>query len=286
MNEKDITNQQSSKTSKKYKRNLKLNKKLNDAGIVRISTKKYVCVKCENVFQKTRKAMDYSQTCPNCMTGQSFGEEKAIYLLKKHGIKFKKEKTFPDLKGIKGNSLRFDFLIHGDRRDFLLEIDDEQHMKRTRWGPNTIQHDKIKSEYCKSKKIKLYRVIYKFGYLNLLEQDLMRILESEFDSLSQKEAATQDTLSESELAKIRLNHQSKRTERLRKNPHRIIQSSFVEIKANESWIMKNKISIELRGQAVQVNPSFIILELLNKQKIKIPYKEIVSCTTLKTWGGK
>lgn len=45
----------------------------------------------------------------------SKGEEKVEKLLRSHNLYFQKELSFPDLKSLKGNLLRFDFAVFKGR---------------------------------------------------------------------------------------------------------------------------------------------------------------------------
>lgn len=113
------------------------------------------------------------------MSGQSFGEKKTIEILNKYGIKYTKEKTFNGLRGKGNGKLRFDFYILSGKRNFLLEIDGQQHFNETSWGGNTKEHDIIKNQFCTDRGIPLHRIKYD-GKLDKLEKRLLKILNDEF----------------------------------------------------------------------------------------------------------
>ena len=69
----------------------------------------------------------------------SKGEDKIASLLKSNRISFKQEVSFPDLKSLKGNQLRFDFAIFSKGKLVaLIEYDGEQHFHRVPYFHKTI----------------------------------------------------------------------------------------------------------------------------------------------------
>lgn len=60
---------------------------------------------------------------------QSNGEKKIEDLLKANKIKYKKEVKFSDLKGLKGEYLRFDFVLYDKNNKIIccIEVDGQQH---------------------------------------------------------------------------------------------------------------------------------------------------------------
>lgn len=98
----------------------------------------------------------------------SKGEEKIAKMLKKARISFKQEVSFPDLKSLKGNLLRFDFAIFKNNRLVcLLEYDGEQHFHQVPYFHKTIfdfkqtqEWDRRKNAYCLRKGIPLIRIPY------------------------------------------------------------------------------------------------------------------------------
>lgn len=96
-----------------------------------------------------------------CFKG-SIGEEKIRQILISLNIDFEKEKRFADCKDKR--TLPFDFYL--PQHNCCIEYDGEQHFYTT-GGWNNKQHlenvqkrDKIKTDYCLSKNIKLIRIPY------------------------------------------------------------------------------------------------------------------------------
>ena len=98
----------------------------------------------------------------------SKGEEKIAKILEVNNLEFKREVTFPDLKGIKNNLLRFDFGVYENGKLlFLIEMDGAQHFSYIRHFHKNISNfnrarewDRKKNSYCLVKKIPLIRVPY------------------------------------------------------------------------------------------------------------------------------
>ena len=98
----------------------------------------------------------------------SYGEEVILNLLLKNEVDFVKEYTFPDLIGVGGGVLRFDFAIFDKNKKLtqLIEYDGEQHYKENSiWGGkegllNRQENDKRKNQYCDQQGIKLIRIPY------------------------------------------------------------------------------------------------------------------------------
>ncbi len=102
----------------------------------------------------------------------SKNEAKIAAMLVSHGVEFKTQQTFPDLKGVNGYSLRFDFGVYLDGElKYLIEYDGVQHFKHKGSGWNTeeclqknIVNDDIKNKYCEKKQIPLIRIPYDKEY--------------------------------------------------------------------------------------------------------------------------
>lgn len=93
----------------------------------------------------------------------SAGEFVVMDMLTKCGVSFDSEVSFPDLKGDK-DLLRFDFCVHLNGKDILIEVDGRQHKKKTRFtSPNLLKYDKMKDDYCANKAITFYRINYSSG---------------------------------------------------------------------------------------------------------------------------
>lgn len=141
-------------------------------------------LKCPNghMYAAKPNCFKNGNRCPKC-NNQSFGEEKAIDILVKNKIKFKVQKTFPNLIGIGGGRLRFDIYIPSKKS--IIEIQGEQHFDKDNfYANNTMEHDEIKRKYCKDNKIKLFEVIYspnKLGKkkaIKEVEKDIFNIIET------------------------------------------------------------------------------------------------------------
>lgn len=98
----------------------------------------------------------------------SKGEQKIANILRRNGVKFKQEYSFPDLVGFKNTPLRFDFAIFRNNRLFcLLDYDGSQHFTYTSYFYKTIfdfrkaqEWDRRKNAYCLRKGIMFLRVPY------------------------------------------------------------------------------------------------------------------------------
>lgn len=82
------------------------------------------------------------------------------------GCEFSTQYTFPDLIGIGGRRLRFDFAIFlNGQLKHLIEFNGLQHYEKPKgkWGEeweNLIENDKRKVEYCKQHNIPLKIIKY------------------------------------------------------------------------------------------------------------------------------
>lgn len=102
------------------------------------------------------------------MIKTSKGEQKIINLLKRGGIKFEREISFPDLNGYKGVPLRFDFGIYRNNKLVgIIEVDGRQHYEYVPYFHKTIfgfkkqqEWDRKKNKYCITHNIPLYRIPY------------------------------------------------------------------------------------------------------------------------------
>lgn len=94
-----------------------------------------------------------------------------------------REKTFLNLKGIGGQSLRFDFYVKlRTGEEILIECQGEQHFKPVKWYggkpyfDRLQQHDEIKRKFAKTNG---YRLI-ELGYKNVLYEDVVKFLKDNF----------------------------------------------------------------------------------------------------------
>ena len=120
----------------------------------------------------------------SCGCINSNGEYFIIQYLKNNHINYKSQVSFPDLVGINGGLLRYDFGIYDNNNNLkaLIEFDGYYHFHRTNLeygGVNvhdsTVEHDKRKTKYCIDNKIPLYRLCNEDTVHNELEEILKEI---------------------------------------------------------------------------------------------------------------
>lgn len=93
-------------------------------------------------------------------------------------VDYVKEKTYPDLKGLGGQSLRFDFSVNlHSGEHVLIECQGEQHYRAADWygGEEYFKkvqaHDSIKKQFAKDNNIRLIEIDYKdVLYENIIEK--------------------------------------------------------------------------------------------------------------------
>ena len=105
-----------------------------------------------------------TESC-GCFYNRSKGETKIMELLQEIKIPYQKEVSFPNLKGIGGGSVRYDFGIYSsdtyEKLLYLIEFDGEQHSLLNGYGgPNLQENDKIKNQWCEDNHIPLIRIPY------------------------------------------------------------------------------------------------------------------------------
>ena len=126
---------------------------------------KCICKHCGNIFT-TEGANIRSGESKSCGCIHSRGEQIITQMLIKEGCEFSTQYTFPDLVGVNGGHLRFDFAIFlNGKLDKLIEFNGLQHYEKPegRWGDeweNLIENDKRKKEYCKKNCIDLKIIKY------------------------------------------------------------------------------------------------------------------------------
>lgn len=125
-----------------------------------------ICKHCGNKFI-TRGSRIRSGETKSCGCVHSYNEQKITKMLLENNIKFSTQYTFPDLKGVRGKSLRFDFAIFDNNNTLshLIEYNGLQHYEKPEgtWGieyDNLIQNDQRKKDYCKEHNIKLKIIKY------------------------------------------------------------------------------------------------------------------------------
>ena len=126
------------------------------------------CNKCGNTFRSRLRYMLTNDNfqCKYCgIKLVSLGEKEISEILLENHINFIREKKFPNLKGINGGDLRYDFYLP----DFntVIEYNGKQHYEEIEFfGGNEYfetlkSHDKIKNDYCVNNNINLIVINYK-----------------------------------------------------------------------------------------------------------------------------
>lgn len=126
------------------------------------------CLLCNNIFEvRWNNIQSGAQKSCGCLS--SYGEKVITDILNKNNINFKRQYSFNDLIGERGNKLRFDFGILDKQKKLvkLIEFDGRQHFT----GPegdwthtNSLERikelDERKNQYCKNNNIILQRIPY------------------------------------------------------------------------------------------------------------------------------
>lgn len=126
---------------------------------------KCICKHCGNIFSTVGSNIRTGEI-KSCGCIHSLGEQKITKMLIDEGCEFSTQYTFPDLVGVGGKRLRFDFAIFlNGKLDKLIEFNGLQHYQQPegKWGKEwqtLIEHDKRKQEYCKKKGIDLRIIKY------------------------------------------------------------------------------------------------------------------------------
>lgn len=109
----------------------------------------------------------------SCGCVRSMGENIISSLLTENNVKFQKEYSFNDLRGINGGLLRFDFAVFKNNKlSHLIEFDGVQHYDEDNlyYKEDIIIHDEVKNRYCAARNIPLIRLR---DYKNLTIEDLL-----------------------------------------------------------------------------------------------------------------
>lgn len=126
---------------------------------------KCICKHCGNIFTIEGKHLR-AQDTTSCGCIHSRGEQKITKMLMDEGCTFSTQYTFPDLIGVGGGKLRFDFAIFlNNQLDCLIEYNGLQHYEKPqgKWGEEwekLIENDRRKKEYCKKHCIPLKIIKY------------------------------------------------------------------------------------------------------------------------------
>lgn len=137
---------------------------------------KIIC-KIHGIFEQTPHSHLRGNGCQFCKESKS--ENIISDILKTKNINFIRQKSFDDCKGLK-NKLLFDFYLPD--YNICIEYDGIHHFKPIEYFGGvttylkTVECDKIKNEYCKNKGIRLIRIKYDQDILNILNENLFKIL--------------------------------------------------------------------------------------------------------------
>lgn len=121
--------------------------------------------KCDHTYNISPDNLLRGKGCPLCR--QSSYEDYVDEYLSLSDFSYIKQKTFDDLKGVGGRSLKFDYYLTD--YNICLEIDGQYHYYNNAWENredylkdhrNCVQNDAIKNDYCKSHNIPLVRIHY------------------------------------------------------------------------------------------------------------------------------
>lgn len=130
---------------------------------------KCICKHCGNIFS-TRGATIRNRATQSCGCVHSINEQKITQMLINEGREFSTQYTFPDLVGVGGRRLRFDFAVFlGGRLSHLIEFNGLQHYQcpSGSWArdyENLLENDKRKIQYCEDNHIDLRIIKYNQDY--------------------------------------------------------------------------------------------------------------------------
>lgn len=145
----------------------------------------FKCLICGSAFEDYM-ANGHTPECPVCNPPiDSKGEKFLRELFTLKNIEFERQKTFPNLLGLKKKPLKFDFYL--PEYNACIEYQGIQHYfpfehfggKET--FKKQILRDQIKRSYCKENKINLIEIKYDIPF-----KDIENYLENELNSLSNK----------------------------------------------------------------------------------------------------
>ena len=119
---------------------------------------------CGCVFTKRYFNIEQNKCvkCPKCHSSESFGVKTITNYLDKNNIEYIKEYRFANCKDIK--TLPFDFYL--PKYNCCIEYDGQQHFKPNGFSSGyehfvkTVEHDRMKDQYCKDNNILLIRIRY------------------------------------------------------------------------------------------------------------------------------
>lgn len=131
-----------------------------DGNVGEIAAWKCICKHCGNEFTTKGSNIRFGYT-QSCGCRHSRNEQKITRMLIEHNVEFKTQYTFPDLRGIGGRPLRFDFAIfENGQLKKLVEFHGKQHFGRPEglWSSRyyeLVDSDIRKQKYCKQNNIDL-----------------------------------------------------------------------------------------------------------------------------------
>ncbi len=134
-----------------------------------------VCNDCGNTFEQTPNKHLAGCGCPVC--AESMGEQEIRKWLLDHKLDFQAQKTFDDCR--MDRPLPFDFFIPS--RFIAIEFDGKQHFLPLGFfsedeAEENLQRiqtsDKIKTDYCKAKNIRLIRIRYTDDIKSILDKEI------------------------------------------------------------------------------------------------------------------
>jgi len=131
---------------------------------------KHNCNLCNNFeFEMIPKVFLQGQRCPSC--NESKGEKRIQLYLIKNSIKYKPQKTFDELVGIKNRLLSYDFYL--STYNLLIEYQGEFHDGTVSYQTKEQlmiqqEHDRRKKEYAELNNIKLLEIWY-WDFYNIEE---------------------------------------------------------------------------------------------------------------------
>lgn len=132
-----------------------------------------ICPKHGEFKQIARKHTYSKHGCPKCKLSK--GEQKIICFLNENHIEFISQKKFVGCKDKR--MLPFDFYL--PKTKVCIEFDGEQHyVPKQFFGgeiglKNRLKKDRIKTEFCKNKNIKLIRIKYNENIENILKKAIL-----------------------------------------------------------------------------------------------------------------
>lgn len=127
---------------------------------------KCICKVCKTTFYPQPANLKNGMTgCPTCNGKNSVLERNVKDILDKYNIKYGYQKRYPDLIGIGGKQLSYDFYL--SEYNIVIECQGEQHFKSVKYFGGDekfkiqIEHDKRKKDYAERHSIKLVELTYK-----------------------------------------------------------------------------------------------------------------------------